>query len=303
LLQRYNYLHPAAAEISTTRIVVENRRGAWMLPGIGCAMIDLPAESSIAAAPRVDGDDEQEATRPFRHTTQTVKPVRPEAQPGSPVVDFALRDFALSDDAGTYAAIAAENYLVQWNANSLALGPTWNSNATAMLTGKSELTCLDHSGNHLVIGRRDGLGVVCQFGATCKPTFHRLAASEIACIDAVKSTVAFGTRGGRLYICRMPSLEVLERLSAYDGAVCTVAMSDDGRLLASGSDAGELLMFYRQNDKYETVLRLLLRSPIRKLDFDDAGSRLLIATDDTLAVQCWNLTQLQTRLAALGLGW
>jgi WD40 repeat protein len=117
----------------------------------------------------------------------------------------------------------------------------------------------------------------------------------------LQKRLATGTEQGVIKVLDFPSLALVRTIQASRGDTEAVALTPDGRLLASGGgwarvtlwDAGtglELLQFPPQE------------SPVYDLAFDPAGARLAICgVEEQITV--WNLAAVRARLKALGIDW
>jgi WD40 repeat protein len=77
--------------------------------------------------------------------------------------------------------------------------------------------------------------------------------------------------------------------SAHVDSITTVAVSPDGRLYATGSVDGRVLLYRRSDDRI--VRRHQTKGAIRRVTFSPDGTRLALATGDLPSVRIWNIRQ------------
>jgi WD40 repeat protein len=119
--------------------------------------------------------------------------------------------------------------------------------------------------------------------------------------DAARSRLVVGFESGAIGSFSLPDLTPGTRVeAAHDGPVECLALSPDGRLLASGYDHRVVL---RDALSLETLLAFpLWAGTLRDLTFDSQGRRLAVVGTDS-DVDLWDLAALNDGLTALGLGW
>ncbi len=119
--------------------------------------------------------------------------------------------------------------------------------------------------------------------------------------DRARSRLVVGFQNGAIGSVSLPDLTPDPRLdAAHEGSVDCLALSPDGRLLATGSDHRVVL---RDALSFETLLVFpLWAGTLRDLTFDSRGRRLAIVGTDS-DVDLWNLDALHDGLTALGLAW
>jgi WD40 repeat protein/tetratricopeptide (TPR) repeat protein len=119
--------------------------------------------------------------------------------------------------------------------------------------------------------------------------------------DRARSRLVVGFQSGAIECLSLPDLTPRRRLEkAHDGKVRCLALSPDGRLLATASDHRVVL---RDAMSFETLLAFPLWSgTVRDLTFDSTGRRLAIVGTGC-DVDLWDLAALRDGLAAVGLAW
>jgi WD40 repeat protein len=119
--------------------------------------------------------------------------------------------------------------------------------------------------------------------------------------DRQGSRLVVGFENGALGSLSLPDLTPGLRLEhAHEASVACLALSPDGRLLATASDHRVVL---RDATTFETLLRLpLWDGTLRDLTFDATGRRLAIVGTGA-DVDLWDLDALRDGLAAIGLAW
>jgi serine/threonine protein kinase/WD40 repeat protein len=119
--------------------------------------------------------------------------------------------------------------------------------------------------------------------------------------DRACSRLVVGLHGGAICGLSLPDLTPGPRLeNAHDGSVECLALSPDGRLLATASDHQVVL---RDAMSFETLLAFpSWAGTVRDPTFDSEGRRLAVVGTDS-DVDLWDLTALHDGLTALGLAW
>jgi serine/threonine protein kinase/WD40 repeat protein len=119
--------------------------------------------------------------------------------------------------------------------------------------------------------------------------------------DRERSRLVVGFESGALGSLSLPDLTPGPRLEkAHGGSVACLALSPDGRLLASASDHRVVL---RDAASFEPLLRFPpWEGTLRDLTFDAQGRRLAIVGTGN-DVDLWDLDALRDGLTEVGLGW
>ena len=120
--------------------------------------------------------------------------------------------------------------------------------------------------------------------------------------DRAHSRLVVGFGSGAIASVSLPDLTPGRRLEgAHEGNVDCVALSPDGRLLATG--AADRRVVLRDARSFETLLSFpLWTGTLRDLTFDSRGRRLAIVGTNC-DVYLWDLAALSDGLADLGLAW
>ena len=121
-------------------------------------------------------------------------------------------------------------------------------------------------------------------------------------VDRQTNRAILGDSKGTVIALSLPDLSVVHRLAqGHDGSVITIALSPDGRLLASsGTDRRVVL-------RDSMTFQVLFTFPswtgvVRDLAFDASGRWLAFASSDS-DVDLWDLNLVHDELAAVGLAW
>jgi serine/threonine protein kinase/WD40 repeat protein len=119
--------------------------------------------------------------------------------------------------------------------------------------------------------------------------------------DQARSRLVVGFQSGAIASLSLPDLTPGRRLeNAHDGGVECLALSPDGRLLASGSDHRVVL---RDARSFEPLLAFpVWTGTLRDLTFDSKGRRLAVVGTGS-DVDLWDLAALHDGLERLGLAW
>jgi serine/threonine protein kinase/WD40 repeat protein len=119
--------------------------------------------------------------------------------------------------------------------------------------------------------------------------------------DRERRRLVIGFENGALGSLSLPDLTPGLRLEeAHETNVAYMALSPDGRLLATGSDHRVVL---RDARSFETLLRFpLWDGTLRNLTFDATGRRLAVVGTGN-DVDLWDLAALRDGLTAVGLAW
>ena len=120
--------------------------------------------------------------------------------------------------------------------------------------------------------------------------------------DRARSRLVVGFQSGAIGSLSLPDLTPGPRLEkAHEGSVECLALSPDGRLLATGGADHRVVL--RDAMSFETLLDFpSWAGNLRDLTFDSKGRRLAIVGTDC-DVDLWDLAALYDGLTALGLAW
>jgi serine/threonine protein kinase/WD40 repeat protein len=133
-----------------------------------------------------------------------------------------------------------------------------------------------------------------------KVDFAGVALSKLV-IDRKRNRLVVGYHSGAIASLSLPDLTAGIRVeSANEGQVWSLALSPDGRLLATGHDHRVVL---RDAETFEVLLRLpAWDGTLRDLTFDCTGRRLAVVGTGS-DVDVWDLEALRDGLTKVGLAW
>jgi WD40 repeat protein/tRNA A-37 threonylcarbamoyl transferase component Bud32 len=125
---------------------------------------------------------------------------------------------------------------------------------------------------------------------------------RIFVVDRARSRLVVGFQNGAIGSLSLPGLAPGRWLeNAHNGSVECLALSPDGRLLATGGADRHVVL--RDAVSFEMMLRLpVWAGNLRDLTFDSRGRRLAIVGTD-FGVDLWDLAALHDGLTAVGLAW
>jgi WD40 repeat protein len=119
-----------------------------------------------------------------------------------------------------------------------------------------------------------------------------------------EALVVAGTQNGKLRAIRPADKTELSAVTAHPGGVTAVAVSRDGRLLATGGRDRVVRLWKRTSDRFESLLAVSdLPDPVRELQFSPTDGRLLVLLAHEHAVRVWDVDRLNGQLGELKLGW
>ena len=121
-------------------------------------------------------------------------------------------------------------------------------------------------------------------------------------VDAGRSHLIVGGADGALCAMSLPGLSLgQERPKTHDGSVWSLALSPDGRILATGGEDRRVVL--HDPETFEPWLTFPeWTGVVKELAFDHSGSTLaFVGADSDVAV--WDLKRVHDDLSALGLAW
>ena len=121
-------------------------------------------------------------------------------------------------------------------------------------------------------------------------------------VDSRRNRAVVGDDQGAVLALSLPDLTVVHRLAkAHQGAVEALALTPDGRLLATGG--GDRRVVLRDAQTFEAILAFpAWTALVEDLGFDASGRWLAYLGAD-VDVNLWDLKMVHDELAAIGLAW
>jgi WD40 repeat protein len=116
--------------------------------------------------------------------------------------------------------------------------------------------------------------------------------------------LAVGTGTGDVFLRRVSDDLGIELSEPYLSRVGALALSRDGRLMASGSDDSTIRLHVNDGGTLHEVLRLPPQSyEVAGLAFSPDETKLLIWVEKEYAIRVLHLDRLKDRLHKMGLDW
>ncbi len=185
----------------------------------------------------------------------------------------------------------------------------WDVNTGRILRRESEGTsmvravAITEGDRHVVTGTGSGL-IVYDLEGNARPRVITIpqGAREFV-IDYTRNDVIVAGADGALSRVSLGTLAAGERLEkAHDGAIEAIAISRDGRMLATGGRT-DGQVFLRDAQSLDLLFALPPRAGIVKdLEFDASG-RWLAMAGAAADITLWDLNLVHEELAAIGLAW
>jgi len=210
----------------------------------------------------------------------------------APVPDGSINSLAISIDSKVVLSLATDKMLRLWNATAVAR----NQIAAFAVGNRSNL-----NEPPAVAARFTAFGaiyVVYMNGLVrlLDPTTGNTAYSFILPSTTVyamtlikTSNLAFACADGTVKVANITG-QVVHTLSGHSASVTAVAASNDGSVLASGDENGEIMLWNVSTGKRITTLRPGHFGAISSLVFNFDGSRLLSGSSDGVS-SLWNTKQ------------
>jgi hypothetical protein len=162
----------------------------------------------------------------------------------------------------------------------------WNAPRPIIL--RETASCVAADDDYLFCGTSTGAVDVYDLDRLAHLTTHRLTDGDVSALVRLPGAllvVGTGALDGRLFVVDLVEAKVCHRVTAHDDAFGVTALACDprGRIVASGSDEGAIVLLDPAHGK--VLARLRVRETPSSLAFEPSGRRLACAfADGTAAI-------------------
>jgi WD40 repeat protein len=175
-----------------------------------------------------------------------------------------------------------------------------------LLSGQAGLSCLGTSGDRLLVGGSAEYLLFDESDPKRPPRSWPMGRQQVRSVASSGDGrwLAVGTGTGDVFLRRVSDDVAFELSEPYLGRVGALALSRDGRLMASGSDDSTIRLHVNDGGTLHEVLRLPPQSyEVAGLAFSPDETKLLIWVEKEYAIRVLHLDRLKDRLHKMGLDW
>jgi WD40 repeat protein len=205
-----------------------------------------------------------------------------------------------------WGSVGGKNRLVSWKMPELAVTSEWNDRVSDIMKGRNRIADIAVGSQWVIVGSGDS---TTKLFRTADGKWERQWPSPggfVHCValSADESLAVSGTQNGRVQVVRVPEGEVIADLAAHRDAVWSVALSGDGRMLATASGDRTVRLWQRKTSSFEEVVTLRCAGgPVSWVGFSPDERKLFVLVRNEAAVRIWHLDRLRARLAQMDLDW
>jgi WD40 repeat protein len=195
-----------------------------------------------------------------------------------------------------------------FDASSERVIARWQNLDSQRRMSKSTITCLSVGRRLLIAGSHDESVKIFE----CKGHGELRYVASAKLKDGYPSAVALskdeqlivaGTTSGALVTIRASDGVITSIGNPHHEWVTAIALDNGGTLAATGAKDRQLVLWRRVDGQLKQLLTLRVPTRVLRLEFAPDGRRLLVLLHGESALRVWRVDQLQSQLAAIGLGW
>ncbi len=215
---------------------------------------------------------------------QLVHFVDPEATRGILAHAGSVTALAIQDDeAATFVTAGLDGLIKWWQVNQ----PTPLRHMASPAASPVEIVSLDK--DQLLLGTSNDVVLISSDGKLKRRPSKVAVRAVAAAVEA--GLAAVGYQNGEVHVLALPSLELVQKISAHKGAVTDVAFARDGKELVSSGADGRVIAWEPRSAKQLRVLRHG-QGEVRALAISPLGNLIITAGSDKVA-RVWRYDDFQ----------